>query len=619
MNSRNGRDSFGGRDPYRGGDSREDRRRRKQRKKMLQAMIPFAIAFVLIIVIVIIAIATGLFEDMGASSDKADLNEYFGATSADQATVIENGEVTDGRIRVKDGECYFDMDTVKEQYTQRFYYDVNDGALLYTNAQGVISAPVGQNSYTQNGNTTQTDYVTSFIEGETMYVAIDYLRLYANFSYELYGGNGSPYRINIQNEWGTKVYAKLNKDKPIREEADKKAAIREEMEKGTEVQILSSESEDWMYVMAEDLVAGYIEKKYLDEKYEVAETPVTDFEEVVIPTVADGSQVVLAWHNVTNTDSAKYLSDYRSQFGNFNTISPTWFYLSDNEGTISSIATHDYVTMAHDAGLKVWGLVENMTYSEVSTYEVLSYSSKRAHVIEQLISYAKEYNLDGINVDFEALTTETGEPFVQFIRELSLAAHAEGLVISVDNYVPQGHTEHYNRKEQGVFADYVIIMGYDEHYNGSGESGSVASLGFVMDGIQKTVAEVPANKVINAVPFYTRIWTEIPKSEAEIEAGAGEEGFVNYKLEVQTLPAADAYASVKSNGANITWNEESGQNYAEWTNGNRTHKCWLEDGDSIKAKLDVMQANNLAGVAVWQLAFGTDSMWEAIRAAYPAK
>lgn len=587
------------------------------RKKMLQALIPAAIAVVLILVIVIIAIKTGLFEDMGSSTEKADLNEYFKATSQDMATVVRDGEVTDEKIRVKDGVCYLDLETVKSEYTDRFYYDVNDGALLYTNAEGVISAPVGQTVYRQNGNSNQTNYVTSFLEGETLFVALDYLRLYSNFSFNLYGGNGAPYRINLQREWGSKVYAKLNKDKPIREDADKKAAIREELREGTQVQILASETEDWMYVMAEDLVAGYIEKKYLDEKYEEAETPVTDVQEVVIPTVADGSQIVLAWHNVTNTDSAKYLSDYKSQFGYFNTISPTWFYLSDNEGTIASIASHDYVTMAHSAGLKVWGLVENMTYADVSTYEVLSYSSKREHVINQLLSYAKEYELDGINVDFESLSTDAGEPFIQFIRELSLAAHAQGLVVSVDNYVPQGYTEHYHRKEQGVFADYVIIMGYDEHYNGSAESGSVASLGFVMDGIQKTVAEVPANKVINAVPFYTRIWTEIPKSDAEIQQGLGQEGFVNYSLEVQTLAAQDAYNSAKANGANISWNEESGQNYAEWSNGGRTVKCWLEDGESIKAKIDVMQANNLIGIAVWQLAYGTEDMWSAIRAAYP--
>ena len=602
----------------RGGNG-NSRRKNKRKKQILQAVIPAVIAVVLIVIIVIIAITTGLFEGLGYSSEKADLNTYFGATSDNEATVVRDGAVTEERIRVQNGECYLPLETVKEEYNDRFYYDVNDAALLYTNAEGVISAPIGQNSYSLNGSTTSTEYMTSFLEGETLYVALDYVRLYANFSYELFGGEGEPYRINIQNTWGSKVYANLSKDGDIRESADKKAAILESVSEGATVEVLTSENEDWMYVMTEDLVAGYIEKKFLDDKYEQAETPVTDVADVVIPSVADGSTVVLAWHNVTTVEAASYLSDYTSYFKYFNTISPTWFYLSDNEGTVASIASQDYVTMAHNAGLKVWGLVENMTYSDVSTYEVLSYSSKRAHVIEQLIQYAKDYNLDGINVDFEQLSTDAGEPFIQFIRELSLAAHKENLVVSVDNYVPQGYTAHYNRKEQGVFADYVVIMGYDEHYAGSAESGSVASLSFVMDGIQQTVADVPSNKVINAVPFYTRVWTEIPKTDAEVAAGAGEEGFVNYNLDVQTLSASDAYATVRANGASTTWSEEAGQNYAEWTNAGATVKCWLEDGESMKARMDVMQANNLAGVAVWQLAYSSEDMWDAIAAAYPVQ
>ena len=631
----------GGRGGY---GSREDRRRAHMRRQVLQAVIPIAIAIVLIAIIGIVAIKTGLFEGMGYSDEKADLNEYFKTTSDEAATVIIDGEVTEEKIRVKDGTCYLPIDVVRSDYNNRFYYAVNDGTLLYTTAEGVISAPVGQQSYSlitdllsasENipvnedgsqdwtgglaGSTTQTDYVTSFLEGETLYVALDYVRLYANFSYELYGGNGEPYRINIQNSWGSRVYADLEKDSAIRAEADKKAPIREQLEEGAHVRILESENEDWMYVVSDDLVGGYIEKKHLGDKYEQAETPVTDVQDVVVPTVADGSTVVLAWHNVTTVDAAAYLSDYQSYFKYFNTISPTWFYLKDNEGTVESIASKNYVDMAHNAGIKVWGLVENMTYADMSTYEVLSYSSKRAHVIKQLLQYAQEYNLDGINVDFEQLSGETGEPFAQFIRELSLEAHKLGLVISVDNYVPQGYTAHYNRKEQGVFADYVVIMGYDEHYAGSAESGSVASLGFVMDGIQQTVAEVPANKVINAVPFYTRIWTETPKSEAEINEGAGQEGFVNYNLQVQTLAASDAYASVNANGGSVNWSEEAGQNYAEWKNGSSTVKCWLEDGDSMKARMDVMKANNLAGVAVWQLAYSSEGMWNAISAAYPAK
>ncbi len=597
---------------------RNMRRRKRRRKKMIQRLILAAVAIVLIIIIGVLAITTGLFDNVGESSEKADLSEYFGCTSMDYATVISSsGNVTEDRIRVRDGRCYLPWETVKSQYNDRFYFDEGNNAILYTAADGTITAPLDATAYSLNGASTQTDYVIAFKEGDTLYMALDYLRLYANFSYSLYGGDTTPYRMTLQNTWGENVYAKVTKDTKLRTEPEKKAPYRAEVTEGQELRILSSEGEDWMLVMTEDLIAGYIQNKRIGEKYTVPETPVTDVQELTLPMVADyQNPVVLAWHNVTNTDVTGLLKNLIPQAQGMNTVSPTCFYLKDNDGNIESILTQEYVNAAHEAGLKIWGLVENMTYADVSSYEVLSDSNKRAYVISQLISLATQYSLDGINVDFESLPEESGEPFIQFIRELCLEAHKQNLVISVDNYVPQGYTAHYHRKEQGVFADYVIIMGYDEHYSGSKESGSVASLPFVLDGIEQTLNEVPAQKTINALPFYTRVWIETPQSDEYISAHREDPDFVPYSLEVKTLPMNDAINTVANSGAEKKWDDVSGQNYAQWESDGKTYKCWLEDGDSIAAKLNVMKAHNLGGVAVWQLAFSQDYAWEAIRNAY---
>ena len=588
-------------DDRRSYSSRDARRRRRRRKKMLQALIPVAFAIVMIVIIAIIALRTGLFESFTYSAKKADLNSYYQCMGDNSATVIVNGEMTPERITVKNGTCYLDLDTVRNSYTDRFFYDVNDSALLYTVAEGVISTMPDSTMYTLNGTGTQTGYTTCCFEGDQLFVALDYVRQFVNFEFKLCGGNGEPYRAEIKREWGTKVLVDVTKDTDIRIEPNKKADIVREVREGAALTVYSSEGEDWLKVGTDDLAIGFVEKKYLGEKYEQQETPVTDVADVVIPTVADGSKVVLAWHNVVNESAASYLKDYSSYFQYFNTVSPTCFYICDNDGNIDSILTHDYVEAAHNAGLKVWGLVENMTHSEVSIAEILAYSSKRAHLIEQLVSYAKEYQLDGINVDIEQLPSEAGEAFVQFIRELVLEAHKYNIVISVDNYVPQGYTSHYGRKEQGVFADYVIIMGYDEHYSGSETSGSVASLPFVLDGIEQTIADVPAEKVINALPFYTRLWIETS-------------GIIS---EVQTLDMTKAAETVASAGATPKWDEETGQNYAEWGGDTNRHKIWLEDADSLAAKLGVMQAHNVAGVAVWQLAYSTQPAWETISSYYP--
>ena len=194
------------------------------------------------------------------------------------------------------------------------------------------------------------------------------------------------------------------------------------------------------------------------------------------------------------------------------------------------------------------------------------------------------------------------------------------MVLSVDNYVPKAYTNLYNRKEQGVFADYVIIMGYDEHYNGSEVAGSVASIGYVTEGIQKTLNEVPASKVINALPFYTRMWTVSERNDEEMAVAPTDQdgNLITYKInEVQTLPMQQAIDTVKAHSNSTTvWDETTKQNYAEWDNSNGKSMMWLEDAQSLDAKLQVMSANDLTGVAVWQLGYGESFAWDVINKYY---
>lgn len=582
--------------------NRGSRQRRKRKRKILQAVIPAAVAIVLIVVIVIVSIKTGLFDSFTYSSKKADLNSYFACTSMDTATVIRDGEMTEERITVKDGHLYQDLETVLSEYNDGFYWEEASNSLLYTTGDGVYRTEPDSMSYSLEGASTQTGFTTIYKEGDALKVCLDYVRLFSNFEYILCGGNNEPYRVEIKTSWGSKSVADLQDDTAVRIAADKQSDILEELDEGAVVRIVASESENWMKVTTDDLITGFVEKKFLSDVHEIAETPVNDVAPVTVTKVADYSTpVVLAWHNVTNTDSAAYLQDYINYLGNINTISPTWFALSDNDGTVASIASESYVSTCHDKGIKVWGLVDNMTYPDVSSYTVLSDPNKRAAVISQLLAYAAQYNLDGINVDFEMLTEDAGPGFVQFVKELSLEAHKQNLVISVDNYVPQGYSLHYKRKDQGVFADYVIIMGYDEHTSGSSEAGSVASIDFVLSGIEQTLAEVPANEVINALPFYTRLWTVSESGEI---------------TDLQTIPMSKGIDAVSNAGVTATWDDATGQNFAQWSANGGTNMVWLEDAQSLRAKLEVMKTQNVGGVAVWQLAYSTSSAWEVINEYY---
>ena len=205
--------------------------------------------------------------------------------------------------------------------------------------------------------------------------------------------------------------------------------------------------------------------------------------------------------------------------------------------------------------------------------------------------------MDGINVDFEQISADCGEHFIQFIRELSIPCRQNGLVLSIDNYVPMGGTNHYDREEQGIVADYVIIMGYDEHYAGSKEAGSVASIDFVEKGISQTVAEVPASKVINAIPFYTRIWETSDEGVSSQAVG---------------MEMADEY--VRAHNIPVEWNDETCQNYGEYTQDGVLYQVWLEDDSSIEVKLSIMDKYQLAGVASWRLGFEKPEIWDVIEA-----
>ena len=304
-------------------------------------------------------------------------------------------------------------------------------------------------------------------------------------------------------------------------------------------------------------------------------------------------KVNMIWHQVTSTDANAYFADATANMTGVNVISPTWFYLLDTSGNIANISSADYVAQAHEKGLKVWGLIDNFT-QEVSTTETLSNTAARQNIISQLIQAATSVGMDGINVDFESLSEDVGIHFLEFLRELSIECHKNNLVLSVDNPVPEDFTSHYDRAEQGRVVDYVIIMGYDEHYVGS-EAGSVASLPWVEQGIQDTLAEVPAERVINAVPFYTRLWRT-----------------TGGNVTSEAIGMDQAQQVISENNVETYWDKTTSQNYGKYDIDNSTYQIWIEDSQSIAEKVKLVSKYNLAGVSAWKLGFENSGIWQVI-------
>lgn len=559
---------------------------------MKKKILPVVIAIVLIIVIAGISLGGRLLEKYSYSKERADLNEYFHMSGESDVAIVLQDELIEERARLFDGIYYMDLNTVHKYFNDRFYEDKGEGLLLYTLPDDIVRTVIGSSEVTGKEGTETLAYVPARYEGETLYVALDYVKRYTNFSYEGFEG---PYRLQVYTEWNERQSAKIKKDTAVRLRGGVKSEILKDVSSGDKVIVLE-EMENWSKVKTEDAFIGYVENKRLTDISSELPIPVTDYEEPEYTSITRDYKINLGWHVVAGMAGNDTLETVTANTKGLNVISPTWFKLNDNAGGFTSFASQDYVDKAHSKGLEVWALVENIEYKDsIDMYTILSSTSTREKLINGLVEQARAYGIDGINVDFEQISMDCGEHYIEFIRELSIPCREYGIVLSVDNYVPTGYTDHYDRQEQGVVADYVIIMGYDEHYAGSPEAGSVASIDFVEEGIKKTVEQVPSDKVINAVPFYTRIW----------ETNGG-------KLSSQAVGMDVAEEFINAHNIQVEWDEETCQNYGEYTDGASLYQVWLEDESSIEVKLNIMEKYNIGGVASWRLGYEKPEIWDII-------
>ena len=562
----------------------------------MKKIIPVIVALVLILIIGGVGIGGMLLEKYSYSKETADLTEYYGVTGDRLAIVLQDEIVPEQAVR-RGGICYFDLDTVHTYFNEGFYVDTTEQLLLYTTAVDTYRAGIGGSSWQNGAEAKDLGYVICFVEGETVYVAVDYVKMFTNFSYEVF----NDLCIQVYTEWGTKELAEVTKGTQVRTLGGIKSPILRQIEKGETVEILE-QMETWSKVKTSDSIIGYIENKRLSEITAETETPVTDYVPEEYTSLSMEGKVSLGWHAIGGLGGNDTLGAMVAEGKGMNVIAPTWFSLNDNEGSFRSFGSAQYVQQAHGYGLEVWGVWDNFNYknetgSNIDSYTILSATSKRQRLVQGIISTAQSLGLDGINIDFEGLAEDVGVHYIQFLRELSVECRKNSLVLSIDNYVPFHFNEYYRLDIQGEIADYVIIMGYDEHWHGSKDPGSVASIDYVSNGLEKTLEQVPANKVVNALPFYTILW----KTE-------GAEVTDEY---ITLNNVADFLQRV-----NVTpgWDEETCQNYAEWQSGSATYQIWVEDLESLNVKLNVMSVKDIAGVAVWRLGYGTASAWELIKA-----
>ena len=537
---------------------------------------PVIAVAVLVILVAILGIVTHVVMKYIPSSEKMDLNEYYGEMADGEIALVIGTEKMEERGLVDGDRVYLPLDVVNTYLNQRYYWDSANQQILYATPSELTSVSASSEA---------GDKV--WVKDDKVYLNLTYVQEFTDLDAYI---TKDPYRIAIQYKFKNVKTVTVKKNTSIRYRGGIKSAILTSVKKGIKLRLIE-EMENWDQVATDDGYIGYIDKKKVGEaektKFE------RSFKKEEYSYLTMDSKVNMVWHQVTSTDANAYFADATANMTGVNVISPTWFYLTDTSGNIASIASADYVSQAHEKGLQVWGLIDNFT-QEVSTTETLSSTAARQNIISQLIQAAQDVGMDGINVDFESLSEDVGIHFLEFLRELSIECHKNNLVLSVDNPVPEDFTSHYDRAEQGRVVDYVIIMGYDEHYVGS-EAGSVASLPWVEQGIQDTLDEVPAERVINAIPFYTRLW--------RITGG---------NVTSEAIGMDQAQQTIADNNVETYWDKTTSQNYGKYDIDNSTYQIWLEDAQSVAEKVKLVSKYDLAGVSAWKLGFENNGIWQVI-------
>ncbi len=548
---------------------------------------PVLVVLILIVLVGAAGVGSFLINRYKPGTEYMAGNEYFNLTDENSVALIQNGELLEEQAVLIGGEPYAAYTYVESQLNSCFYWDEETKGILLTTSGGVQTLLPGDAAVAKTPGGQPA--VQQESDGK-VYISLDVVKEYTDLDYAYYS---DPNRVVIRNEWDGVEQATVQSDTAqVRQKGGIKSLILADVQKGDTLLYLEN-LDNWCKVMTADGYTGYIRTEDISEPEAIeARTAKKDSYE----RITRNHKINLVWHQSTSTESNDAMAEMTAEMTGVNVISPTWFSVTDETGTISSLASADYVKLAHEAGREVWGLIDNFNEAFDETTD-LAYASVRSRIIEQLLAEAASCGMDGINVDFENLK-EAGIPhYLQFLRELTSAAHAQNLVVSVDTPVPQAYTMYYQRGEQARFVDYMIVMAYDEHFAGSEEAGSVSSLPFVQQAVEEMTRVMPADQVICGIPFYTRVWTEKFGQSAITSEVLGMDGAKNY---------------AKENQMTETWDASLGQNVATVETSDARYTIWMEDEQSMEEKLKVIQSADLAGVAEWKLGFECADVWSLI-------
>lgn len=553
------------------------------------------IGTVTVVCVILIALGVSIVKTLTPSKETMPLSEYYPVEDSEVLIILQN-KVYEKKGMLIDGEIYLDYETVAGKFNHRFYWDSNENILTYTTPDQILQAQADKKGYTITKSVVKTnaseEYPIVKVFADRVYIALDFVQKYSDLNFKFYE---NPNRVVINYIWQDYLYTEVKKDTQLRTEASIKKPILVQLKQGTGlmyVDVDETPKKGFAKVMTEDGIIGYVKNSFVKKSFYQSMTSTYQAPEYTAQTRP--GKLNMVFHQVFDNNAADKLEDLIKSTKKVNVVVPTWFSISDESGKVTSFASSDYVEKANLLGLEVWALVDDFN-SEVSKFELLSHTSSRENLENTLIEAAQKYKLNGINIDFEKITSDTGIHYIEFLRELSVKCRNNGIVLSVDSYVPSAWTTQYDREEQGKILDYVVVMAYDES-TAEEEAGPNSSLPFVQEALDNILTMVPKEKVIMAIPFFTKVWQEAPTGE------------LTYKDYAMT-PAAQL---LKDNDVEAKWDDANGCYYAKYELDGSTYQMWQEEDKSIEEKMKVIYNAGVAGVAEWKLGLEKESIWDVI-------
>ena len=506
--------------------------------------------------------------------------------------VINNRNVTSNlknEILIEDDIIYLSESDIANFFDKYIYKDEETNKIITTYDKKIAEIGYDENVININGSDKGIYAHAIEKDGET-YLPISEMT--------------DVYDIEIANIPETKVItmdsldrqqkrAIVNKNVSVKSSTNFISRTVDRIEKGEAVIVVSSEN-GYSKIRTSNGKLGYIKSNRLENEFTIRED-MEDEKQI------DG-KVNLTWDYYSEYASAPDRSG--TTIDGVNVVSPAFFYLDEDGDFKENIGSsgENYIQWAHNNGYKVWPMVSNAVAANESldiTSKIMNSYTSRKELIDDIVNACVKYDLDGINIDFENMKSDDKDMYSRFIIELTPRLKEIGMVTSVDVTAPDGSDTWslcFDRHVIGDVADYIIFMAYDQNGISSTKPGTNAGYDWIQLNLKKFLQteEIESQKLILAVPFYTRLWTTNSNGE----------------LIGKTTVSMKNINSVIPEGTEIKWDDELKQNYAEFSDGSNTRKIWIEDIDSLKAKVSLIKENNLGGVASWQKDMETDDVWD---------